>query len=234
MSISYFVTAHQSTDGTTPATTVDAAALAAIAATLAQLPGLIGADVCTPAGIETYHKDGGVPALTLRLDFDRLADLEVQLLPAGLLARLAESALWRSQNFVDVTHQAMYRREFLALDELSAPVSMSTYQVHYPGAAEDLNAWLAYYLNHHPQIMRDYPGVRRVEVFTRLDWYQHMPWRRVDYMQRNMLTFDDTEALSRALESPVRARMRADHGNFPPYAGGAIHYPMRMQRIRPA
>jgi hypothetical protein len=46
-------------------------------------------------------------------------------------------------------------------------------------------------------------------------------------MQRNKVVFDDPLALSAALASPVRARMKRDFDRFPPYSGSAPHYPMR-------
>ena len=41
---------------------------------------------------------------------------------------------------------------------------------HYVGQAEDLNVWNDYYLNHHPQVMARFPGIREIEVCTRVDW----------------------------------------------------------------
>ena len=43
-----------------------------------------------------------------------------------------------------------------------------TYLVHYPGKAEDLNLWLDNYYAHHRQLMTRFPGIREVEVATRL------------------------------------------------------------------
>jgi hypothetical protein len=107
----------------------------------------------------------------------------------------------------------------------------STYVVHYPGYAQDFNAWLAYYVSHHPQIMRDYPGVQQVSVFTRIDWCDDMPFTRVAHMQRNQLTFLDADALMRGLASPVRDRMRADNARFPTFAGAALHYAMNTSYV---
>ena len=59
-----------------------------------------------------------------------------------------------------------------------------------PGPAEDMNAWLYHYVTHHPQLMRGFPGIRHIEVLSRLDWCGSLPWPRVDYMQRNRVMFD--------------------------------------------
>jgi hypothetical protein len=103
--------------------------------------------------------------------------------------------------------------------------------VHYPGAARDMNAWNAYYCDHHPQIMRTFPGIRTIELYTRLDWCSFMPWERVDHMQRNKLMFDDPAALSASARSPTMARMRADYANFPEFSGGNVHYPMLTREV---
>lgn len=109
-----------------------------------------------------------------------------------------------------------------------------SYLVHYPGAAEDFNAWLAHYVDHRPGIMRKFPGIRQIEIYTRVDWVSFMPWERVDYMQRNKLVFDSPDALTTALFSPVIAEMRADFAQFPKFTGGNVHYPMLTREIVPA
>ena len=45
-----------------------------------------------------------------------------------------------------------------------------TYLVSYEGEAEDLNAWHAHYLAKHTAHMASFPGIRELEVYTRLDW----------------------------------------------------------------
>jgi uncharacterized protein (TIGR02118 family) len=106
-----------------------------------------------------------------------------------------------------------------------------SYLVHYPGTAEDLNAWHLHYLTHHPAIMRTFPGVRQIEIYTRVDWVDHLASRRVEYMQRNKLVFDSPEALSRALTSDVIKNMRADFSQFPPFTGGNKHFPMLTRSV---
>jgi len=108
-----------------------------------------------------------------------------------------------------------------------------TYLVAYEGAAQDLNLWLSHYIAHHPPIMARFPGIREIEIYTRLDWCGFLPGRRVDYMQRNKVVFDDAAALTAALNSPVRHEMRADFKNFPPFTGRNSHYPMATLTITP-
>ena len=107
-----------------------------------------------------------------------------------------------------------------------------SYLVHYPGEAEDINAWLMHYVKHHPPLMARFPGVREIEIYSRVDWCGGLPWPREVAMQRNRLMFDTPEALSAGLSSPALVEMRKDRGKFPPFTGGAVHYPLLTQTIR--
>ena len=82
--------------------------------------------------------------------------------------------------------------------------------VAYEGAADDLHAWHAHYIANHPPIMARFPGIRQIEICTRIDWVGFLPWPRVDHMQRNKVVFDSTAALTDALNSPARHEMRDD------------------------
>jgi hypothetical protein len=222
--ISYFLTAC---DHTPPA---GADAFAELRTELTLIPSLRFAELHRPAAVETYHRDGAAPRAAMRFAFESVEALESQLMPGGRLHALACSALWRHIAGEQLTQQAMLTRTFLPLRDVGGEHAYS-YLVHYPGQAEDFNAWLGYYVRHHPQIMLDYRGVMQVQVFTRLDWCDAMPFERVAYMQRNQLTFPSIDALMHALESPVRARMRADNGKFPPFSGGAKHFAMHTSFV---
>jgi len=230
VSISYFITGFNRRD---PAARLSEALRLELAEVLAVTARCERVEIGMPAEVQTYHGDAPVPALALRLDFAALPALEQELAPGGSLHRLASSPLWTALALDDVSQQAMVRRSFL--DRTTGRGEQGCdYQVHYPGRAEDFNAWLRYYLGHHPQIMTRYPEVRAVDVFTRLDWCDSMPWRRVAYMQRNRLAFASAGHLLEALDSPVRQRMREDHERFPPYTEGSRHYPMLVTRLEPA
>src|SRR5260370_164267 len=81
------------------------------------------------------------------------------------------------------------------------------------------------YIAHHPPIMARFPGIREIEISTRVDWCSGLPWPRVECMQRNKVVFDNPAALTAALNSPVRDEMRADFRDFPPFSGKSTHYP---------
>lgn len=202
---------------------------------LRAIPGLTRAMFYLPAKARDYYTDDGPsPRLALQLYYPRLQDLEAAAARDGALQALTGPELWQDLPGVTFTHQAMYARPFPVLDATYAPDEGSlpcAYLVHYPGAADDFNAWLNHYLDNHPQIMKDFPRIREIEIYTRVGWRQALPWVQVDYMQRNRLIFDSPAALEGALNSPVRHRMREDFEAFPPFTGENIHYPMLTEDL---
>jgi hypothetical protein len=171
-----------------------------------------------------FPDDEAPPALALQLYARELVRLEQILLPAGELQALLHR-LCLADGLQLVQQQVMLARRFPAQPH-EPRANTASYLVHYPGRAEDLNAWLAYYLSHHPQIMRSFPGIREIEIYTRVDWIGGLPGPRVEHMQRNKLVFADSEALGTSLTSPVIKTMRADYARFPPFSGGNVHYAM--------
>jgi len=212
--------------------------LARVIDRLGSVQGLSEALLFTPlerSVAHPYAKDGAGPALALQLRFADLFACEAAA-RHGVLPGLAAGEGLASLAGSEATHQVMMTRRF-PIDAAEHPPGGGTpcsYLVHYPGPAEDLNAWHLHYLQHHPAIMRDFPDVRQIEVFTRVDWVDRLPSRRVEYMQRNKLVFDSPEALSFALTSDVIKRMRADFAQLPPFAGGNKHFPMLTRSVKPA
>jgi hypothetical protein len=74
--------------------------------------------------------------------------------------------------------------------------------------------------------MARFPGIRQVEIYTRIDWRGSLPWPRVEHMQRNKVVFDSPAALTAALNSPARHEMRAAFARFPAFTGPVTHFPM--------
>jgi uncharacterized protein (TIGR02118 family) len=202
---------------------------------LRHTPGLLLGHLFTPATAGgPFINDGPPPRLALQLHFTDLQDLEAVISPQGHLQHLAALDAWPSLAGTTASQQAMATRPFPVREpkpQTQPDELCCSYLVHYPGHAEDFNAWLRHYLDHHPQLMSLFPGIRAIEIFTRLDWVDSMPWHRVHHMQRNKLVFDSSEALTAALESPAIHEMRADYHRFPPFVGGNIHYPMYTYTI---
>ena len=167
---------------------------------------------------DPFLNDGTPPPLILQLYFADLAVLEQAC--AGPLSV-----------FKSCTAQAMAVRRF-AVPNPGTPGC--TYLVAYEGPAQDEHAWHAHYLEHHPPLMARLPGIRELEVYTRIDWVSPPAWERASCMQRNKVAFDSPQALSAALDSPVRHEMRADFRRLPPFSGAVTHFPMATRVLRPA
>jgi uncharacterized protein (TIGR02118 family) len=174
------------------------------------------------------------PQLALQLYFSEIALLEAAAGPMGSLKALAEPGALPSVDMRGASQQAMLVREFPVPDAAfrtppgAAPCSDI---IHYPGTVEDFNAWLAFYLASHVPLMQRLPGIRSLEIYTRIDWTSALPWPKAEHVQRNKVVFDDVEALAAALRSPVRAEMRADFLRFPTFTEGNRHNPMATHEI---
>jgi uncharacterized protein (TIGR02118 family) len=119
----------------------------------------------------------------------------------------------------------------LAFEVPQPAMPQCTYLVAYEGKAQDEAAWHAHYLANHPPLMARLPGIRELEIYLPLEWRSAPGWRRAQCMQRNKVAFDSAEALSAALDSPVRKEMRADYARLPPFSGRVTHYPMATSVI---
>lgn len=238
MSFAFLLTFSASAGQAAPS--ASSADLDRAAATLAALPDLEEGFLFTPleASVDhPYARDGAGPPLVVQLVFGRIEALESCLGAAGPIAGLLEPGALPSLAGTAVTQQAMLLRRFPVDDPVvrsSAGTAPCSYLVHYPGPADDMARWHAHYIAHHPPIMRRFPGIRSIEILTRIDWAGDLAVPRTEPMQRNRILFDDPDALAAALASPVIRDMRADFERLPPFRGGNAHFPMRTRRIAPA
>jgi hypothetical protein len=211
--------------------------LAWLSRIVAATPGLRQGLIYTPSTTsDPYLDDGPPPALGLQLYFDEIADLESAVAADGHLQCLASPDALASLAGADVSQQAMLVRRYPVPDPTfrTPPGELPcTYLVAYEGEAEDLTAWLTHYIADHPPIMARFPGIRQIEVCSCIDWCGGLPWPRVAHMQRNKVVFDSPEALTAALNSPVRHEMRAAFARFPPFTGPISHFPMATTSVKP-
>src|SRR5262245_23189120 len=222
---------------------VSAGEMAKLHGALRAAPMLLKALVHTPErASDPYLDDGAGPQLMLQLYFAELADLEAALAADGHLAVLMSRdefpALADSPALAlaDVTQQAMLVRSFAVSEPMFKNARQGrccTYLVSYEGEAEDLNAWLRHYLGKHTEHMANLPSIRELEVYTRLDWVTSLPWPHVNFMQRNKVVFDSPDALTQALNSPVRHKMRECYRAFPRFTGPTSHYAMASHILHP-
>jgi len=200
-------------------------------------PGLLRALVHSPASTtDPYVKDGPPPSLVLQLYFAELPALEAVVGRAGHLAELTSGHEFPALAAAEIGHQAMLVRPFAVPEpafRTTPGEPYCTYLVSYEGEADDLNAWHKHYLEKHTMHMATFPGIRELEIYTRLDWVSALSWGRINFMQRNKVAFDSQDALQAALHSPVRHEMRADFKTFPRFTGPNNHYAMATRVLRP-
>ena len=223
MTISWFVTFRHD------AARASEADLARATVIVAGLAGVAEALLFTPAqSHDPYLNDGAPPPLVIEIKFTNVEALEAAACDGALALADLESLRGAS-----IGEQAMLTRVFAVPEPAagSAVAPFCTYLVAYEGEAEDINAWLSHYIMHHPPIMARFPAIRGIEISTRIDWCSATGWRRESAMQRNKVVFDTPEALTAALNSPVRHEMRADFRQFPPFTGRNTHYPMWTLRV---
>jgi uncharacterized protein (TIGR02118 family) len=215
-----------------PAARISEDDLETVRAMVSRVPGLSKAYLYQPVeASDLYTDDGSGPMFGLQLYFDHIEDLEASIGPQGALKAMAGTL--PSLSGTRGTQQAMLCRSFPVPEEKPHSPQACSYLVHYPGPAQDLTDWLAHYVEHHPPIMMRFPGIREIEILSRIDWIDAMPWERVRPMQSNRVMFDSPEALTSALHSPVRHEMRADFARFPAYEGGNFHFPMTTELVLP-
>jgi hypothetical protein len=211
--------------------------LAQLTGFLRATPKLTKALLHTPASTsDPYVKDRASPSLVLQLYFAELADLEVSTSRSGYLQALTSRNDFPGLAQAEASQQAMLVRPFRVPDPaLRTPPGepYCTYLVSYEGEADDLNAWHSHYLENHTRHMAMFPGIRELEVYTRLDWISAQPWRQLNFMQRNKVAFDSPAALQAALNSPVRDEMRADFNTFPTFSGPNTHFAMTTRHVQP-
>jgi uncharacterized protein (TIGR02118 family) len=174
------------------------------------------------------------PQLAFQLYFDDIASLEAAAGPRGALQALAEPGALPSVDKSGASQQAMLVRPYPvpAPDFQTKPGTLPCSDIiHYPGKPEDLNAWLAFYFESHVPMLKRLPGIRELELYTRIDWVSALPWKKAEHFQRNKVVFDDADAAAAAFQSPIRAEMRADFLKFPPFTEGNRHNPMATREV---
>ncbi|MFM0076716.1 EthD family reductase [Paraburkholderia sediminicola] len=168
------------------------------------------------------------PRWVLQWYFDDLDPVEAVLQRGGAAHTIVEQAIDAAQDRPAFAQQLMAVRKFATPNVLDTgnPSEKCTYLVGYEGEAHNFNAWLTHYLKHHPPLMAQLPGIRELEIYTRVDYRTGLDIPQATAMQRNKVVFDDPAALAAALASPIRAQMKQDFDAFPPYSGPAAHFPM--------
>ena len=205
---------------------------------LSRMPGLCKALLHQPCRVEDpffSDKPEGPIEYVLQFFFKDLFSLEAASMPQGDLAALLDS-LDAALAPQAKSQQAMVVRSF-PVDARAggcaqgAPATACTYLVAYYGAGQSHDLWLAAYMKNHVPLMARMPGIREVEIYTRLDWLSGLALPRAAAIQRNKVVFDNPESLLAALQSPLRAEMRADYLSLPEIGLSNTHEAMRTDVI---
>lgn len=164
----------------------------------------------------------------LQLYFDSLEALEQACdETSGLGAALSQLAS-RLGPVIAYSQQAMMLRRFAVpqpADPYANGAEAMTYLVSYADPQAPHEAWLHAYLRQHVPLMARLPGIREVEVYTGVEFLSALPLPRACAIQRNKVVFDDPAALQAALQSPLRAQMRADFLSLPDIGLAHTHLP---------
>ena len=185
---------------------------------------------------DPYLKDTDAPALVLQLYFDGVETLGAHCAEGSVLHRLLEGRATDAGQALaggfdgTASWQAMTVERIETGSAASLPDVHCTYLVAYEGTSPDEATWHAHYLEHHVPLMKRLPGLRQLEIYRPLAGAFHAPalasCTPANAMQRNKVVFDSPQALTAALNSPVRHDMRKDLQQSPPFAGRSTHYPM--------
>ena len=203
-----------------------------LTATLADTPGLDRA-LCHGAIVaeDPFIEDSPPLWQVLQCYFDAEDDLAAAIAADGPLAALADPGTYPTLAAADARHQPMTVHRLLAPDPLPPLPACCTYLVAYEGPAEDPAAWRQHYRSSHGALMTRLPAVREVEIYEPLACPTGLSWPRASHMQRNKVVFDSPQALTGALHSPVRSRMREDFRRFPPFSGRVTHHPLHTRLL---
>lgn len=202
---------------------------------LAEAPGTLSVELYAPGGATDPLLGGDTPPLLVaQLRFTTLADAE-RALASEAVSRAVDGfddlAVSDRRATVEIMRGQVHPEAGdVCGDTATAPI---TYLVEYRRPADDETAFIDYYRAHHPPIMAELPGIRRLEIHTPVAWTNPLALDRADVMLMCDVSFDTTDALTAALHSEVRHRLRRDHDTFPPFSGRVGHYPMRRFRLPP-
>lgn len=106
-----------------------------------------------------------------------------------------------------------------------------TYFVRYRGLSHPIGDFASDYAGRHVDILRTWPGIRRIVLHTRMAFEDPHPVRPdpTDFLAE--MTFPNGEALRAALQSEARTRARDDRVNLKHGSALVTHQAMRSVRL---
>ena len=175
-----------------------------------------------PGQEDPFVKDAAPPPLVIQIDTDDLAHVEPLFADAEFMRRM--------EGFVscEAFETLSYPVDGAADPAMrTAPIS---FNVRYYAPIEDEKQFVEHYLESHPPILGELPGVRNVLCYVPVHWAGPVPVSNC--VLGNEVTFDSMEALNAALASDVRHRLREDYNAFPIRPGPNTHYARERRDFR--
>ena len=217
MTIAYFLTGD------------DAAFAEPLMPRLMGRPDVLGASLFTPDMAEDpYVDDRAPPALMVQID---VADVD------ALDALFADTEILRLIEAAGPTAKAdafeVLSFPIQGVDDPSLRTAPMSFMVRYFAPVSDEKLFRSYYLENHPPIMADMPGIRNVFCYVPVDWTSPIKIPGSGCILGNEVVFDDLEGLNAALASDVRHRLRDDYKSFPVKPGPNTHYAIQRVDFRP-
>lgn len=203
------------------------------ASALKTLPGLRAFDLYLPEDShDPYLDDGAGPLAMAQLYFADVPGLEAALASP----EFPESALTGEGSpaaDVHAAHSAMRTRFYpVAGAPAPAPLTAATsYVVRYHRPVADEAVFNAHYVECHPPVLGEFPGIRNVICYLPIEWSDPTGLDDANVFLGNEVVFDTLDALNAALASDVRHKLREDYKTFPPFTGRNTHYAMRRTRL---
>ena len=110
----------------------------------------------------------------------------------------------------------------------------ASYFVRYEGQAEDPEAFLAHYREHHVPLLQRFPGIRRIVLHTPVAWQDPYPIRPDRFSLLVQMEFASLADLEAAVASAAREAARRDFAQFPAFHGVVYHQAAATEEVFPA
>lgn len=203
---------------------------------LDSIEGLLGGVWCVSESLEDpLLHESGLPWVCLILYFRSPEDLMRACVAGSPLGAMLADGQVNGVPVAEPSYQAMEVHCFPVNEAVPSEDACGDghgYLVGYEGDPADPAAWIAEYMEGHVPLMQALPGIREIEVYTRLESCPiALPGARQDWMLRNRVRFDDREAMQAALRSPARAALRAHRAGMAAHGGADEHIPVSMRKL---
>ncbi len=175
-----------------------------------------------PGQDDPFVDDGKPPPLVIQIDADDLGHIAPLFDDDKLMRRMEGSAGCEAFETLSYPIQGA--------SDPAPRVAPISFNVRYYAPIDDEKRFVDHYLENHPPILGELPGVRNVLCYVPVNWAGPLPVSNC--LLGNEVTFDSLDGLNAALASDVRIRLREDYHAFPIRPGPNTHYAMKRRDFR--